>query len=421
MSTEATPVPTTALQEPTRRVGGLLLTSMALANLGIMLAFFAPLQNLLPRLSESVAGADGKEQALAIISGVGVLGAVIGQPITGALSDRTTSRWGRRRPWLLGGALLGGVTIAILPTLTTVLTTTLMWLVAQFAVNASYAALTSTIPDQVPVVQRGVASGLMGLAQTVGVVLGVGLVAFVVTSLAGGHLLTGLLLVVLTLPLLFILKDEPLPAADRPTLVWGEFVRGFWVSPRRHPDFAWAWLARFLVSLANATATVYLLFFLQDRIGLEADTASEAQTLLILLYALGSVLTAITGGYVSDRSGKRRIYVVISSVIMAVAALLLAASTTLPIAYVAAFLLGIGWGWYLAVDQALITQVLPTAKDRARDLGVINIANSAPQVIAPVIAFVCVKHFGGYPTLYVITGVITLLGAVAIWPIKSVR
>jgi len=91
------------------------------------------------------------------------------------------------------------------------------------------------------------------------------------------------------------------------------------------------------------------------------------------------------------------------------------------VGFFAGFLLGAGYGWYQGVDQALVTQVLPGARDRARDLGVINIANSAPQVIAPVIAYVCVIHLGGYPTLYLVTGVVTLLGAWAIWPIRSVR
>ncbi|MGB2968862.1 MAG: MFS transporter, partial [Candidatus Nanopelagicales bacterium] len=131
--------------------------------------------------------------------------------------------------------------------------------------------------------------------------------------------------------------------------------------------------------------------------------------------------TAVIGGYLSDRSGKRKLYVVVASMIMAFGAFLLAAASSLPLAYVAAFILGLGWGWYLAVDQALITQVLPAARDRARDLGVINIANSAPQVIAPIIAFVAVKHLGGYPTLYIVTGLITIVGAAAVWPIKSVR
>jgi MFS family permease len=421
MSVRPAPGTIGALDEPTHRVGGLLLGTMSLCNLGVFLAFYAPLQNLLPRLSESVAGSAGKESTLAVITGVGVIGSVIGQPLTGALSDRTTSRWGRRRPWLLGGAVLGGAAVALLPYLTSVAAITLLWLVAQFTVNATFAALTATIPDQVPVEQRGIASGLMGLAQTLGIVVGVALVSFLVTSLHAGFAITGLLLILLAVPFLLRLRDPRLRPADRAPFRWSEFLRGFWVSPRLYPDFAWAWSARFAVQLGNAVGTVYLLFFLKDRIGLRETDAEQAQTLVIALYALGSILTAVVGGYLSDRTGRRKRYVIISTAVMAVAAVLLGIVTSLPMVYFAGFLLGAGYGWYQGVDQALVTQVLPGARDRARDLGVINIANSAPQVIAPVIAYVCVIHLGGYPTLYLVTGVVTLLGAWAIRPIRSVR
>ncbi|MEZ5117660.1 MAG: MFS transporter [Candidatus Nanopelagicales bacterium] len=420
----APPVPTVALQEPTRRVNGLFLGTLALANLGIMLAFYTPIQNLLPRMSEEISGADGKEFALAVVTGVGVLGSVVGNPLAGALSDRTTSRFGRRRPWLLGGAIVGAIAVSLLTLQSTVLGLAITWLFAQVSVNSAYAALTATIPDQVPVNQRGVASGWVGLAQTLGIVLGVALVSFVVTGLAAGHYLTSALLLLLVLPFLAVLKDPVLPREDREPFHLGRFVKGFWVSPRLYPDFAWAWGARFLVQLGSAIATLYLLFFLKDRIGLDDTAAQQNQTILIGLYAFGTMATAVVGGYFSDRSGRRKIFVIEATVVMAVAAVILAFTTTIGPAFVAALILGLGYGWYLAVDQALITQVLPAARDRARDLGVINIANSAPQVLAPVIALAALTVFGrddfGYPALYIVTAIVTLLGAVAIVPIKSV-
>lgn len=419
MSAQTTPVG--ALTEPTRRVPGVFLALLALANLGIMLAFYGPIQNLLPRMSEQIEGTDGKETALAIILGVGVIGSVIGNPLAGALSDRTTSRWGRRRPWLVGGALVGAMAIGLIPFQTSVVALTILWLFVQASVNSSYAALTATIPDQVPVEQRGVASGLVGLAQTLGIVLGVAVPAFLVTSLTGGSWAIAVLLVILVAPFVLYLKDPQLPKEQRPAFQLAEFVKGFWVSPRLYPDFAWAWAARFLVQLGSAMATLYLLFFLQDHIGMSSEDAQQAQTGVIGLYALGTILTAVVGGYLSDRSGRRKIYVVWATVVMAVAAIILAAATGLTMTFVAAFILGLGYGWYLAVDQALITQVLPTAIDRGRDLGVINIANSLPQVLAPVIAAPLVNHLGGYPVLYLATGVVTLLGAVAVLPIRSVK
>lgn len=409
-----------AFAEPTKRVGGLFLATLSLANLGILIAFYTPIQNLLPRMSADIAGDDGKEVALGIVLGIGVIGSVIGNPLAGALSDRTTSRWGRRRPWLLGGSFLGMLSVALLTQQTTILGLTLVWLLAQFTVNSSYAALTACIPDQVPVEQRGVASGLVGLAQTVGIVLGVALVSFVVLDLVGGTYLIAVLFFLLVLPLVFVLKDHPVTKAELPPFSFIGFVKGFWISPRRFPDFGWAWLARFLVTLGTSIATLYLLFFLQDRLGFSEDQAAQRQTILIALYAFGTILTAVVGGWISDRSGKRRKFVVAATMVIASAAVLLAFTTTFPLAMVAALILGLGYGWYLGVDQALITQVLPTAEDRGRALGVINIANSLPQVLAPVIAAPIVTTLGGYPVLYLATAVIATAGALAVIPIKSV-
>ncbi|HYN75929.1 MAG TPA: MFS transporter [Candidatus Limnocylindria bacterium] len=407
-----------ALAEPTRRVGRGFLTIVALANLGTMVAFFTPIQNLLPRLSEQVGGADGKETALAWITGVGALVAVVANPLAGALSDRTTSQFGRRRPWVLGGALVGGLAIVTLPTQGTVLGLALLWGCGQAAVNASYAGITATIPDQVPVSQRGVASGWVGVSQTLGVVLGVALVSFAVTSLAPGAWATALLAMLLVVPFLFYLRDPVLPVERRPAFHLGAFVRGFWVSPRQYPDFAWAWITRFLISLSNAMATLYLLFFLKDQVGY--DNPEQGQTILIAIYALGTMVTAVIGGRLSDRSGRRKIYVIVSSIVMAVAGLLLAGFPTFSVAMLAAAVLGAGYGVYLAVDQALITQVLPAAADRGRDLGVINIANSAPQVLGPVIAAPIVTTLGGYPVLYGATAFFALLSAVMVTRIVSV-
>jgi MFS family permease len=144
------------------------------------------------------------------------------------------------------------------------------------------------------------------------------------------------------------------------------------------------------------------------------------QTVLVALYALGTVITAVIAGRISDRSGRRKIYVIWSTVVMASSAVILALVPTFPAAMVAALILGLGYGIYLAVDQALVTQVLPTAVDRGRDLGVINIANAAPQVLAPVIAAPIVTGATGYTGLYLLTAVVTLLSAVLVTRIRGV-
>ncbi|MBI1379099.1 MAG: MFS transporter [Frankiales bacterium] len=409
--------PSAALQEPTTPVRRGYITAVVLANLGIMLAFYTPIQNLLPRLAEQAAP-HSKETALAWITGAGAFASIVFNPLAGALSDRTTSRWGRRRPWVLYGAVLGALGILALTVQSTVVGLALVWFACQATINASYAGLTATVPDQVPVVQRGLVSGWIGLAQTVGIVLGVALVSFVVLDLDGGLVLTAVLLVLLVLPFVLRTRDAALPASERPPFVLSAWLSGFWVSPRLYPDFAWAWITRFLMMLGNAMATLYLLYWLKDAVHY-ADP-EQGQTVLIALYAVGTILTAVLFGRLSDRSGRRKVYVIGATAVMAVAALILAVAPVFTWAMVAALVLGLGYGMYLAVDQALVTQVLPRAVDRGRDLGVINIANSAPQVLAPVIAAPIVTGATGYTGLYVLTAVITLLSAVLVTRIRSV-
>jgi MFS family permease len=112
--------------------------------------------------------------------------------------------------------------------------------------------------------------------------------------------------------------------------------------------------------------------------------------------------------------------VILSGYVMAAAAVLLACWPTWTGALIAAAVLGLGFGVYLSVDQALITQVLPTAEDRGKDLGIINIANSAPQVLGPALAFPIVAHLGGYPVLYLVVAAVTVLGSVLVTRIRSV-
>jgi MFS family permease len=406
-----------ALAEPTRRVSGGFLTSLTVANVGILVTFFTPLQNLLPRYAELVAGTGSKETALAWISGVGAVAAIIMNPVAGALSDRTSSRYGRRRPWVLAGTLFGAAMLVLLTFQDSVVGLALVWALILSGSNAAFAGVTAYVPDQVPVNQRGLVSGLIGMAQVFGVVLGLALVSYVVTDLRQGAFLVAALLVLLPLPLVLGVPDARLPPGHAAPFRLVGFVREFWISPREHPDFAWAWITRFLMWLGTSLVTLYLLYYLADGIGYPEP--EKGQTLLTGLYGVGTILTAVVGGRMSDRSGKRKVYVLWASLVMAAAALVLAFVPTFGAAAFAALVLGLGYGVYLAVDQALITQVLPAAADRARHLGVINIANAAPQVLAPVIAAPIVTRLG-YPVLYGTVALVTALAGILVRRIRSV-
>ncbi|MFI5495896.1 MFS transporter [Actinoplanes sp. NPDC051859] len=390
---------------------------LSIANLGLWIGYYAPLQVLLPNQAEQVAGVD-KTTALGIITGVGAFVAVVAGPLAGALSDATTLRTGRRHTWTAIGALTGLAGLFLLAGQHTLLGLTLCWCLAQAGLNMLQAGITAIVPDRTPVGQRGRVSGWVGLAQSVGVVVGVLLVSVVVTGTLSGYLLTGAVVVLAVLPFVLLTRDPPVSPADAPRLSARAVVTAFRFDPRVAPDFAWAWATRFLVQLGNAMATLYLLYFLRDRV--HHPNAEAGLLLLILVYTAGTLLTVVAGGVVSDRTGRRKPSVILSGYVMAAAAALLALWPTWPGALTAAAVLGLGFGVYLSVDQALITQVLPAARDRARDLGIINIANSAPQVLGPALAFPVVAYLGGYPALYLTVAAVTVLGSVLVTRIRSV-
>ena len=409
--------------EPAARVGGGWTALLSLANLGLWMGYFAPLQVLLPNQMQDIDDAR-KTTYLGIATAFGALVAVLVGPIAGALSDATGSRYGRRRPWIAGGALLGCAGLALLSGQHTLIGVTLGWCVAQAGLNALQAGITALVPDRVPVRQRGVVSGWVGFTQSLGVVVGVLAVTAVVTGTVSGYVLIGALVVLAAAPLLLRGPDPQVPRERRPAFSARSLLASFRFSPRQNPDFAWAWATRFLVQLGNALATLYLLYFLRDKVHyaqrFPGHKAEDGLLILILIYTVTTVLTVVAGGAVSDRSGRRKPSVIVSGYVMAAAAVLLALWPTWTGALVAAAVLGLGFGVYLSVDQALVTQVLPDARGRAKDLGVINIANSAPQVLGPALAAPIVAYLGGYRTLYAAVAVVTILGSVLVRRIKSV-
>jgi MFS family permease len=333
--------------------------------------------------------------------------------VWGALSDRTTSRFGRRIPWLAWGAALGAVSLLVLGRASSTLMLIAGWCLVQTVLNAPFAALSAAIPDQVPAAQRGAAGGYFGVAQIFGVVLGTGL------AVAGGYLACAAFVLLSAIPYVLMRRDRVLAKVDRPPFRLGQFLGAFWLSPRRYPDFGWAWLTRFLMNLGNAIALLYLLFFLKDAVHLANPEGGVF--ILTAINAVALLLSVMVAGVWSDRVGKRRVFVMWSGLIMAVATFLLAGWPTWTGAIIAAVILGLGFGAYTSVDFALLTQVLPAAVDRGKDLGVFNIANALPQVLAPVLAAPIVTRLGGYSTLYAVAAVFGLLGAVLVYQIKSVR
>ena len=432
-----------AFAEPTRKVSGGWIALFATAWLGIWMAQLTPIQLLLPKqIEEQLQAASWVDNVVAfgIISAIAGVCALVAFPVSGALSDRTVSRFGRRRPWILGGTALFAVSLVLLGVQSTMVGIGVFWSLALIGFCVLTAAITATISDQVPVNQRGYVSGWVSAPQAAGTILGILLVTLLALSTFVGYLVVAVLVVVLVLPFLLRTPDAVLPAANRAPFSASALLAGLWINPRRFPDFGWTLLSRILVNLGNALGTTLLLYFLM--FGLNRGAAAEDDLLLLTaVYMVFFIASALAVGKLSDRLGRRKVFVYVAAYLQALAALILAFVPDFSIAIAAAGLLGLGYGSFMAVDQALATQVLPDAQSRGKDLGIMNIATAVPQAVAPLLgAFIVVVCAGlattgievgstdagfvgagaGFTGLFVASAVTAALGGLAIVPIKSV-
>ncbi len=428
MAVTATPPPQlpkafTPFAEPTRRVHAGWIALFATAWFGIWMAQLTPIQLLLPQQVDTVLNPTDWTQSVVsfgIISGIAGACALLAYPITGALSDRTTSRFGRRRPWILAGTVVFSVALFVLGLQTTMLGIGISWSVAIIGFCMLTAALTATISDQVPVNQRGFVSGWVSAPQAIGTVLGLVLVIILGLSLFTGYALMSVLLIVLVVPFLLVVPDEVLPKVLRPPFTLSALVKGFWINPVKHPDFGWTLLSRILVNIGNALGTTLLLYFIMFGLGREV-TAEDDLLSLTMVYLVFFILAALGFGKLSDVIGKRKPFVYIAAYLQALAALIIALVPDFTITFIAAGLLGLGYGCFMAVDQALATQVLPNSHTRGKDLGIMNIATTVPQAVAPLVGAFIVAYLGGFLGLFIVSAATAAVGGLAILPVKGVK
>lgn len=423
MSTPPLPPAFTPFAEPTRRVSARWIALFATAWLGIWMAQLTPVQLLLPQEVDALAGGGDWTQsvvAFGIISAIAGACALIVFPLTGALSDRTTSRFGRRKPWILAGTLLFAASLVALGLQTTLVGIGITWSLAISGFCMASAGITAMIADQVPVDQRGFVSAWVSAPQAIGTVLGLALVLILGVGLLGGYILVAGLLIVLVLPFVLGVRDEALPRILRPPFRPGMLVTGLWISPRQHPDFAWTLVSRVLVNIGNALGTTLLLYFILYGLG-RTETAEDDLLLLTAVYLVFFTASALGFGRVSDRFGQRKPFVYVAAYLQALAALLLAVVPDYTIAMVAAAFLGIGYGSFMAVDQALATQVLPDQHTRGKDLGIMNVALAVPQAVAPLLGALLVAAAGGFTALFIAAAIAATLGGLAVLPVRSVR
>ena len=404
-----------------QRVAWPFIALYASAYVGTCLVLIAPLLVTLALKVDAVVGSDRAPSSLALVTGVGALAALLGNPFFGKLSDRTSGPWGMRRPWMVIG-LLGGsfgvLVVAAAPSLPVVL---VGWCVAQLFFSALLAALVAVLPDQVPVSQRGLVSGVLGICLPVASVSGTFLVKLITGNQFAMFLAPCAIGGFFVLIFALALPDRRLTREEKPVWSLRELAGTFYVSPRQNPDFAWAFASRFLFVLAYAFLVTYQAYYLLDQIGTAEAEVPRQIFLGTLTQAAVIVAASLVGGRLSDRTGRRKVFVFTGSVVYGLAMFAIAVASDFDGFLVGMAIGGLGFGVYMAVDLALVADVLP-GKDNAKDLGVLNIAGALPFTVAPALApAILVLGGGSYGVLYSVAGACAVLGAVAILPVRRAR
>ena len=418
-----------------------LMISLGLAN-GALSALYAGILTVLLPLQIERIDRPHKVVALGVVSGVSAVFALVFNPVGGALSDRTRSRFGRRAPWLVTMSLAMIGALALLGRATTVLLVLVAWCLTQIVANLYQAPLTAVIPDRVSRQRRGAASAVAGVSSVVGGVAGVGLASQFTGHLGLGYLALAVLLALTAL--WFVLSTADAPATDPPpadpppadpppaeshaaAVRSREFRRlpatiADFFAALRHRDFALVFASRAAAILGYYLVVSYELYILTDYIGLPGQMKpAEGVTVLAAISAVGALTAAALAGPLSDRLDRRKPFVFVSSAMAGAGCLLPVLSPTFGTIELFAGFAGVAFGCYLSVDAALVTLVLPRSEDAARDLGVLNIANAGPQVIAPLLAALIISHAGGYRTLFIAGGCCGIAGAFAVMGVRSVR
>lgn len=410
---------------PTTPVKPSFIAAFTLAQIGAYVSFMPLFQVLLPLKAEAIDSAN-KAVLLSQVTIFGALTASVANLLAGAISDRTTSRFGRRRPWMVTGALATVASYFLIMRADTAAEMVLGMVGFQVAFNMLFSAMLAVLPDRVPDAQKGRVAAFLSLGHPIGTIAGAFLVGGLLVGEAARYLAISIVLLVAIAPFALRLDDTPLAPEERPPFSWRDFLAGLWIDPRAHPDFALAWISRFMVLVAITLTQSYMLFYLQDALHYSrlfpGQHPEQGVAILTGVATCANVSCGMLGGMLSDRLKRRKLFAAGAAATIALATLTFSMVPGWPIVVLGFLIFGCGMGCYYAVDIALVSQVLPSQKDAGKDLGVINLANTLPQAMAPVLAmWVLGPAHVNYHALYLVAAGLAAAGGLAILPIRGVR
>ncbi|MDM4206335.1 MFS transporter [Klebsiella spallanzanii] len=406
----------------TGRKKNILLASL-FTNFFVLLALYCGVISVL--LPNHVAQIDPANKAnnLAIVMTTALLFTIFAQPIAGALSDRCRSTWGRRSPFIVGGALLGGLAIFGISMTTTIAGIAVFWLMASVSLNCMNGPLATVVADRFLPQNRGIASGFVGAGSTAGGTVGIILAGYLAWNLQLGYLVFALAIAACCVAFVLINREPSTRAMEVEPFRWGAFFKNFWVSPREYPDFGWAFFGRFAMYLGYQGVVTYQLYILQDFIGLSVEDSNYAIGTISVITLVTLLFSGLVSGIISDKLQRRKIFVFLSTLLMAAGLCIPLFMPTLTGMYIYAAIMGLGYGAYTSIDMALMTQVLPGGgKQAGKDMGILTIATVLPQSFSPILSAWLLATFNNdYSSLFIAAIVFVFASSFFVLPIKSVK
>lgn len=407
------------------KVGSRYIWFMVLAQFGVFMAFITPLAISLTIRVNTLA--PGHPEYLGYITGAGALFVMLTSPFMGIWSDRTRTRIGRRRPFMIGGMLVGVLSLVVMAIAPNVFVIGLGWVLAQWGWGTTLSNLQISTADRLPESQRGKVAGLTSFATQIAPVFGVVLAQFFTGDPLLLFLVPGAVGVLFVVLFVTLVHEDDSRSLPKDPITVPQLLSKYLYNPRKHQDFSWNWLGRFLFYTGITLNTTYTGYFFADRLGIEVEAVAGIIASLSLGGILAVTLGAIGGGFLSDRLKRRRLFVLIGGVIMAAGMLMQAFAPDLVLLVAGSLTASVGLGLFAAVDQALLLDVLPEREtDAGRFMGITGFATSIPQSVAPFAAsgILLIGVTGderNYTLLFLVAAVSVVLAGSVVLRIRSVR
>lgn len=397
------------------------LMAIYITQLTLYVAFVVPIAFSLAVRVAQIAPND-RDAVLALAVGLPGVFVVLGTPLVGVFSDRTRSRFGRRRPWLLFGAVLGLVGSALIALTGNVPLLVIGWCIAYTGYGITSTMLNTHLGDNLPTLQRGRVMGILGAITQIAPIAGISVAGALVATPIGLFLLPAGIAFVGGLFFTFVMRD-PQVDTPKPALKISKVFEGFYFNPRRYPNLAWVWISKACVFLAISMSGLYGVYLLTSRLGLSAAAVGGLLATTGLLGVVTGILGAVGSGYLSDKLKTRKPFLVFSAVVIGVSMIVTGTSASIAQYVIGGLLLSLSIGVYGAVDQALALDVLPRDSDEnGRFLAIIGIGSTLPQAIGPFAAgLVLALGSGNYTIVYLVGAVVAVAGALLIIPISAGR